>query len=390
MNVFKEDMVEAKERMNAWWDHEIIDRPCINYWCPLPNVKISAEDINEFFDCWHLARNHDEINPSLDWFESVAKKSIFGGEHIPQFFPNYGPGIMAAVLGIEPSEFSENARTVWFSRQTSIKEILSLLESVELNKNNIWYNRLMQITEIAAKRARKNYSIKVTDLGGVLDIMSSFLRPEKIILGMKRNPEIIDACRTIILEKLLKVYDDLQSIIEKYGNGCSSWMNLWSSKRWYPIQCDFSAMLNPKWFKKFALPDIIAQAEHMDYAIYHLDGPDALKYLDELLAVKSITGIQWVPGAGRELTCDDHWLPVYKKIQAAGKNIVMDGFERPELLSHFYNILDPKQLYIQVFSSNYLRMKFCLPKFVGGQGGEGNYRQFRLEEKKAMKNRKKS
>ena len=62
----------------------------------------------------------------------------------------------------------------------------------------------------------------------------------------------------------------------------------------------------------------------MDYAIYHLDGPNELPYLDDLLAVPEITGIQWVPGVQGPVTSDDKWLPVYQKIQAAGKNIVMD------------------------------------------------------------------
>ncbi|MHA1673018.1 MAG: hypothetical protein ACTSYI_05270 [Promethearchaeota archaeon] len=36
----------------------------------------------------------------------------------------------------------------------------------------------------------------------------------------------------------------------------------------------------------------------MDYAIYHLDGPNQLPYVDDLIAEPSITGIQWVPGIG--------------------------------------------------------------------------------------------
>ena len=73
----------------------------------------------------------------------------------------------------------------------------------------------------------------MTDIGGVLDILSSFLGPTNIILTMKRNPDIIDTCRSIILEKLLKLYDDLQVIINQYCDGCSCWQGVWSKKRWY-------------------------------------------------------------------------------------------------------------------------------------------------------------
>ncbi len=37
-------MDEAKERLKAWWDHEIIDRPLIGYWAPKLGYKIPEGD----------------------------------------------------------------------------------------------------------------------------------------------------------------------------------------------------------------------------------------------------------------------------------------------------------------------------------------------------------
>ncbi len=127
-------------------------------------------------------------------------------------------------------------------------------------------------------------------------------------------------------------------------------------------------MISPKWFRRFVLPDIIAQAEHMDYAIYHLDGPNQLPFLDDLLAEPSITGIQWVPGAGREPMGHERWLPVYKKIQKAGKNIVEDV--SPGRLSFMYRNLDPKGLFVRTFFLNDFLVEHYLPEFVGGDGCE--------------------
>ena len=382
MSRFKEDIEEAKERMKAWWDHEIIDRPCISYY--YPRLGEDFPDVMEFFDPVYLAQNNnwDNVKKDLDHFEIASKSWYFGGENIPRYFPNYGPGIAAAIFGVEPRYMS---RTVWFNRPTPVDEIVSLLESAEFSMNNPWYARLIRTTEAAAKRAKDDYCVAITDIGGVLDILSSFLGPKNIILTMKRNPGIIDTCRTIILEKLLKLYDDIQDKVEQYVDGFNSWMPLWNQKRWYPIQCDFSAFLSPKWFKRFALDDIITQAEHMDYAFYHLDGPDALNHIDDILAIDSINGIQWVPGAGGELRCSDAWMPVYKKIQAAGKNIYIDFFELPERLAHFYKELDPTGLYIENLFMDSIRAKFFLPKFVGGEGGIGNFRNYKKIYRKQLK-----
>ena len=360
---YKEDTDEAKERMSAWWDCEIIDRPVLSYYYPKKRGKLGTY-LDTVGENWTLARINDDIDNAIDGYEKRAEETYFGGESIPQYFPNYGPGIMAAVFGVTPL-FKSN--TVWFSLPITPENIIDHLESIKLNQNNEWYSRLLRITETAAKRARKDYLVTVTDIGGVLDILSSFLGPTNIILTMKRNPNIIDTCRTIILEKLLKVYDDLQKIISQYCDGCSCWLGIWSKKRWYALQSDFCAMLNPTWFKKFVLPDLVTQAEHMDHAIYHLDGPNALPHLDFLLNEHNITGIQWVPGAGNPAMGSKDWIPLYKKIQNAGKNLVIDA--APENISHLYRNLDSKGLFVRTFyRSEYIANQY-LPEFAGGREG---------------------
>ncbi|MBD3197316.1 MAG: hypothetical protein GF317_19835 [Candidatus Lokiarchaeota archaeon] len=381
MSIYKEDIEEAKERLAAWWDHEIIDRPCISYFLPKSNIPFKG-----VWDLWYLAKNWDDIEGCLDDFEDKAESLHFRAENIPWLFLNYGPGILASVFGANMTFKSE---TVWFNRQTPVDEIVPYLESIKLNGNNKWYNRLLKVTEYAAKRAGNNYSISVTDLGGVLDILSSFLGPTNIILTMKRNPSIIDKCRSIILEKLLKVYNELQSIIEKYQDGCNCWLPVWCPKRWYPIQSDFSAMLSPKFFKRFALPDIIEQAESLDYAIYHLDGPGQIVHLDDLLKEPSITGIQWVPGAGEEPAESEKWFPLYKKIQNAGKNIIADNpLDAEGCVTQLYKKFDPKGLFMILVYLSDIQAKYYLPDFLGGNYGEGEYRQFKREYRKRIKNRK--
>ncbi len=364
MDTLKEDIDEAKNRLEAWWDHEIIDRPVISYYFPRNGSSIAG-----FFDIiffgWKLAKNPDGIEEVITDFERRIQNLTYGSESIPSFIPYYGAGIMAAIFGVIPKFHTQ---TVWFSRPTSPNDIVALLEDVKLNANNPWYSRLLRITEYAAKHSQSNYQVSMTDLGGILDILSSFLGPKEIILTMKRRPDIIDTCRVIILEKTLKVYDDLQNIINKYNDGCNAWLNVWSRKRWYPIQCDFCAMLSPAWFKRFALPDIIAQAAHMDYSIYHLDGPNALVHLDDLLSIPELTGIQWVPGGVREPMGHEKWYPLYKKIQAAGKNIV--STVTPSRLSTMYRNFDPKGLYLRAIFFNNELADFYLPHFLGGDGGE--------------------
>ncbi len=386
MSIYKEDIYEAKERLKAWWDHEIIDRPCIAYHVAIADKQgHNFKAFIDYIDPWFLAQHWDDFETCLDNFEHDLKHIELGGEAIPRFFPNYGSGIMASVFGITP-KFQSN--TVWFRKDTPVNEIVSLLEKVKLNRNNPWYDRLIRITEYSVKRSNNQYSIALTDLGGVMDILSSFLGPTNIILTMKRKPDIIDTCRSIILDKLLKAYDDLETIIERNGGGCNTWLPVWCPKRWYPIQCDFATMLSPKYFRRFVLPDLITQTEHLDYSIFHLDGPLLLNHLDDILQQPSITGIQWAPGAGEENSNSDKWLPLYKKIQSAGKNLIVDNpGETTNFASQLYKKLDPKGLFMHLMFFKKLDAYYYIPEFMGGNGAEGDYRTFKKNYRKELRNK---
>jgi hypothetical protein len=67
------------------------------------------------------------------------------------------------------------------------------------------------------------------------------------------------------------------------------------------------------------LPGLIEECKFYDRSIYHLDGPGALKHLDSILSIPKLNAVQWVPGAGNGGF--ERWIPVYQKIQAAGKGI---------------------------------------------------------------------
>jgi len=48
-----------------------------------------------------------------------------------------------------------------------------------------------------------------------------------------------------------------------------------------------------------------------------------LRHLDRILGIPEIHAIQWVQGVGDDLAIGQ-WLPVIRKIQAAGKGVVID------------------------------------------------------------------
>ncbi len=61
----KEDVKEAKERLKAWWDHEIIDRPAVAYYYQ-DKRSLSGSFVDLYGENWFLAENLDDIEKGLD------------------------------------------------------------------------------------------------------------------------------------------------------------------------------------------------------------------------------------------------------------------------------------------------------------------------------------
>ena len=99
----------------------------------------------------------------------------------------------------------------------------------------------------------------------------------------------------------------------------TAWLHLVGVGRYYVPSNDFSCMVSNPMFRDFFLAELTDECNFLDRAVYHLDGPDALRHLDTLLAIESLQAIQYVIGAGRGP--NNKWLHVFKKIQAAGRNL---------------------------------------------------------------------
>ena len=97
-------------------------------------------------------------------------------------------------------------------------------------------------------------------------------------------------------------------------------------------------------YEEFFLEEIINEINYLDYSIYHLDGPDALKHLDLLLDIPNLNAIQWGHGAGLENEHISKWMPVYKKIQAKKKAIIV--YPRVGEIDYVLDNLSPEGLLI--------------------------------------------
>ena len=326
---YKEDWSEVKEDFKAWWDREL-DKPLVQVFAPKEENKTVAWDI------WAFVKNRNSPHLAIEEFENYCRNTFFGGGAYPNLWINLGPCSIIAYMGVKP-KFS--AETVWYEA-LSWEEV----ESLEFNPTNEWWCYTKEVTVDACKLGRGRFIVGFPDIGAVTDIASLLRGSRNLVVDFYKSPERVRRLCDRLFEIWFKVYGELHELMKTYGqDGTSSWMGLWCHKCYYPIHADFAYMLPPLKFKELVLPYLKEYCLRLDYAIYHLDGVGQIPHVDLLLEIDELTGIQWVPGAGQPPVDDPKWLPLYRKIQKAGKNLQLPHVSS-ERIKFILENLDPKGL----------------------------------------------
>ena len=121
--IYKEDWESAQERLTAWWDGEVIDRPVIQV------TARRSTDRKSTWDGWDFARYSDDPLKAIASYESMAESTYFGGESFPNCWINLGAGVCAAFFGVKPVLYSD---TVWFETPMEWED----LEDIRLDPHN--------------------------------------------------------------------------------------------------------------------------------------------------------------------------------------------------------------------------------------------------------------
>jgi 5-methyltetrahydrofolate--homocysteine methyltransferase len=330
----KEGWEKARERFAAWWAGESADRPVIQLYAGVERAMRESG-----WNAWHFVRHLDNPERTAAAFEEYCRLVYFGAEAYPDLLINFGPGVMAAFIGAEP-QIRED--TVWFETPMGWDEID---EKVVFDPENIWWKRVRGAAEAAVARSDGNFFVGMTDLGGNLDLAASLRGAQNLLFDMLDWPERVLELLKTINALWFRYYEEFDGVIRRRLEGTSSWMNIWCPGRWYPLQCDFSAMLSPEMFERFAGPFLQEQCRWLDHSIYHWDGPGQLPHLEILLDIPELDGIQWTPGAGNPEVGSPKWFPLYQRIQQRGKRVVLLGVA-PDAIEGILRELSPKGLLI--------------------------------------------
>jgi len=309
---FKPDFEEAKVRWRAYWNYEIIDRPAV--WITAPKDGVEPAPAPPYLDGWD-----GDYEAAVERYRAHARTIWFGGEAMPAMACDFGPDQFASFLGAELVRSSDSLDTTW---AVPFVERWEDVLPLRLKEDAPRWVGLLRFLETAAEAGEGDFLVRHIDLHSNMDALVGIRGAVQLCEDLIDQPEMIHAA----MRDVRALYRVIWTRVAEAGRmryGTTSWLPFFSEGKYSPMECDFSCLVSPKMFREFILPALEEEAAFLDHSIYHLDGPDALVHLDDILAVKDINGIQWVPGAGEAETTD--WMPLYKRIQASGKGLYLHG-----------------------------------------------------------------
>ncbi len=331
--MYKTDSDESRRRVEAWWNHEMIDRAVIQVTAPRRRGSVPFDNLSEVEG--NLERYFTDPEIVVPRVEARLAQTYFGGEAFPVAEPIRTVAILASYLGC-PVKFVDK-NTIW---SEPIIENPDEIPELRFDRQNRWWKISEQLMKRFAERA-DGYYVAVPDLNGPTEILARMRGTENLALDFAENPDYIKPAVDRITRSWYECLQECTAITQK-TDGYFYWMGIWSDKPSIDLQSDFSCMISRDMFNDHFLPSIEEQTRLVDRTIYHLDGPGAIRHLDALLSLPRLDGIQWVPGAGAKPTVE--WIPLLKRIQDAGKLVFAycDKSNVEKLLSE----LDPKGLMI--------------------------------------------
>ncbi len=303
-------MQAVLDNYEAWWDHKL-DRPLIRteLWGAYPvERKAKAPNLNQA-TCADFSWTAEQLVEKMD--EELSGTEWIGDGYPMVNFVGYGPGVLAAYCG---AILDNSNGAVWF-RAAEKKHISEI--HCAYDPENKWAMRLKDIYRVGVNRWEGKVLMGMPDLGGVMDVASTLVGTDELLLDLYDEPEEVKRLVGEIETAWYAAYHDFEEVLRPQG-GYTHWCGIASRKPSYVVQCDFCYMIGNPMFREFVLDTIRRDTERLDHVIYHLDGIGELNHLDDLLALPGVSAIQWEPGAGNPYGM--YWLDVYRKIDAAGKH----------------------------------------------------------------------
>ncbi len=303
---FKPDLADAQRRWLAFWNHDLLDRPC----CCIRAPKEGAAQAP--WPAYMAGAREDPAAVAAQVVEAAAGV-YWGGEAVPAYTPSFGPDMFSAWLGAELKFPEFETGTSW--AEACIEEWDDWLP-LRLQAENAWWLRMLAFCREMRSQFAGKLAVAHLDIHSNMDALLAMRGGERLCMDMIDCPETIDRAMADVRAQFIPAYDALYEAAGMSATGTAGWVPAYHPVRTNTIQCDFAALIGPRQFRRWAMPALEEEAAHIGHCVYHLDGPECLVHVPDLCSIPGLDCIQWTTGARN--AAFGEWMELLHDIQSRG------------------------------------------------------------------------
>jgi len=304
----KQNEDEARARLRAFWAGSSLGRPVVLTGVkgpPIPRVPRQAWD--------DLPREEIDWRPDMhafttDWWLGHAGDQWLG-EAMPRvcFAPACCLGLPAALVG---ARYRYDGNTAWIEPLPELYDRpLPRFDPLAAP-----FVRLRECVQAQIDAVKGRAFVNPPLFLDALTTLSMLRTPAQLCLDLIERPAEVHRWRDALTRIYTDTYEWIYRQLLAAGHGeAGSFFTLTAEGRMEAVQCDFAVMLSPDQFAEFALPDLRATTDYLDFSLYHMDGTCQMRFVDHLATLPKLNGIQWnpEPQAGSSVK----WLDALREIR---------------------------------------------------------------------------
>lgn len=329
---------QAMQRVYAWFERAIIDRPPVRFMAH----NAFVEQANRAYPSPRLQDRWFDVEFQVESFLQSIAGQTFQGETFPVFWPNLGPDVYAAFYGAT-LEFGDV--TSW---SVPLVRTWDDMARLKFDPDNVYFKKLEELTRYALERCRGKALVGYTDLHPGVDCAAAWRDPQQLCLDMIEAPEETAQLIAIAIQDFERIYDHFDAMLKAAGQLSVSWMGIPSFGRMHIPSCDFSTLISPRLFERFCLPVLQREVQTMTHNIFHVDGRGVARHLEAIFSVPQVHAIQWVQGVGDDLPIMQ-WVPLIRRIQEH-LPVIVDLNKRE--LDDFMQAVRPEGIFLWIATEN--------------------------------------
>jgi hypothetical protein len=222
---------------------------------------------------------------------------------------------------------------IWYVRDsgTMYAELpcggLDAAAAVRVTRENPWLQKLREFYLVLRDLCGDRYPLGVAmPMRGPIDLLAALVGVEAMCLAFAESPQRVAEALRVLTDLWIRVVSEQIELLPPFRGGmagCEQY-GLWAPGTNAVTQCDLAVAISPRTYARFLKPCDERICASMEHPIIHLHSA-AMHVLEPVLAVTGFAAIQVVVDPGPKDPTLPELLPLFRRVQAAGKPLIIHG-----------------------------------------------------------------